>query len=462
MTTKKHTKLSLWVLAWPIMIEMLLQFMIGTADTLMVSRISDHAVAVVGISNQFFMSAIILFMMITSGAGVLIAQKIGAGQEQDARTVAVMTLQITFGLGIIVSAFLYFGAHLVSAWLQIPMELQPLAVTYISVVGSGTMFTSLMLALSTIIRNTGNTKSPMYISIGMNIVHVFFNYLFIFGALGFPQWGLYGVALSTVMSRGLAVIVLLYVLRSAFSEPIKRRDYNLFRWPLLKEVLRIGWPMSINGASWTFSQITIFALIASIGATELAARTYLNTLESFCFLLGMSLSMAGQIQIAQLYGAARLSETYETAWRVLRTGLAVVMVNTVLLVAFGRVILQWFTSDNDILVLGVSVLLMNLILQPAKMVCNTFISSLSAIGDTRFIAVVGVSSMWAVSVGLTYVFGISLHWGLLGIYAAMTLDEYVRGALYIMRWRQKRAMWGFGPWNGQNNATTSVRSEIET
>ncbi|WP_028552937.1 MATE family efflux transporter [Paenibacillus sp. UNC451MF] len=432
---------SLWALAWPIMIEMFLQFMIGIADTLMVSCISDHAVAVVGISNQFFMSAIVLFMLITGGAGIVIAQKLGARQEQEARTAAVMTVQLTFIIGTLVSLLLYTGAGRIAAWLQIPGELQPLAVTYITVVGSGTMLTSLMLALSTIIRNTGNTKGPMVISLGMNTFHVCLNYLFIFGALGFPEWGLYGVGLSTVISRGIAVILLLVLLRRSFAIPIGWRDVRLFSIPILKDILRIGWPVSLNGASWTFSQISIFAIIASMGALQLATRTYMNTLESFCFLCGMSLSMAAQIRIAQQYGAGQLGEVYRGAWEALRSGLFVVILNTILLVILCSPILHFFTTNQDVIALSSAVLLMNLLLQPAKMFSNAFISSLSAIGDTRFIAVVGISSMWAVSVGLTFVLGVELGWGLYGVYTAMIADELVRSTCYIVRWRSKRRLW---------------------
>ncbi|MFE5323136.1 MATE family efflux transporter [Paenibacillus sp. NPDC056579] len=431
----------LWMLAWPIMIEMFLQFAIGIADTLMVSRISDHAVAVVGISNQFFMSAIVLFMLITSGAGIVIAQHIGAKRENEARTAAVMAVQLTLVPGAILSVALYMGAGRIAAWLQIPAELLALANTYISVVGSGTVLTALMLALSTIIRNTGNTKGPMVVALGMNAVHVVLNYLFIFGALGFPEWGLYGVALSTVISRGLAIVPLLYLLRRSFAKPVGWGDAGLFSGPLLKEMLRIGWPASLNGASWTFSQMTIFALIATMGAVALTTRTYMNTLESFCFLCGMALSMAAQIRIAQQYGAGRLEDAYRGAWEALRSGLCVVVVNTVLLVILCGPILRFFTGDRQVVALGTTVLLMNVLLQPAKMFSNAFISALSAIGDTRFIAAVGISSMWTVSVGLTFFLGMELGWGLIGAYIAMLLDEIVRSTCYIARWRSKKRLW---------------------
>lgn len=105
MTTTRA--LTLRSMVWPIMLELLLQYLIGTVDTLMVSRISDDAVAVVGISNQFFSTAILLFATINSEAGVLIAQKLGAAKHREASRTTAMSLALTAALGIVLSVLLH-------------------------------------------------------------------------------------------------------------------------------------------------------------------------------------------------------------------------------------------------------------------------------------------------------------------------------------------------------------------
>ena len=92
-----------------------------------------------------------------------------------------------------------------------PEHLLPLAGTYISIVGGGMVLIAMMATMSTVIRNTGNTRAPMYVAIGMNIIHVIMNYGFIFGAFGFPQWGLTGVAISTVVSRARCALTAVYI-----------------------------------------------------------------------------------------------------------------------------------------------------------------------------------------------------------------------------------------------------------
>jgi putative MATE family efflux protein len=431
-------KLTLWMLAWPIFIELFLQFLLGAADTLMVSRISDDAVAVVGFSNQLFQALTTLFVTVASGAGILIAQKIGARNNEDARTIAIMAVKVSAIIGLGLSALLYLMPGEIASILQLPDHLIPMAKTYISIVGGGMVLIALMSALSTAIRNTGNTKGPMYTAIGMNVVHVFFNYAFIFGAFGFPKWGLLGVAVSTVLCRLLATIVLFIMFLGSFERTISLRDLHLFNRKLFGDIVRIGWPLGVNMSCWVFSQLLIFTFLAILGSNELAARTYMNTLESFCFMLGYSVALAVQIQIAHLFGAGRVKEAYGTAFRAMWIGLAVVTVNAFIIFMFGKQLLGIFTDNKEIIALGVSLLGMNLLLQPGKMINMALGNALNAVGDTRFTMWISVFSMWLVATALAYWVGIELAWGLIGIYGCMILDEYIRGTLALLRWRGKK------------------------
>lgn len=435
---KEKNKFTLWLLAWPIFIELFLQFLLGAVDTLMVSRISDQAVAVVGFSNQLFNALTTLFATVASGAGIVIAQKIGSRKEEEARTVGIIAFNVTTVIGLILSILLIAVPEPIARLLQLPEELMPLAKIYISIVGGGMIFTAMMSTLGTAIRNTGNTKGPMYTAIGMNVIHIIMNYCFIFGAFGFPQWGLTGVAISTVISRVLATIVLFVIFLNAFYRKIEVRDFRSYNHRLMKEVLVIGWPLGVNSASWVFSQLAIFSFLAVLGQTELSARTYMNTLESFCFLLGFSLAVAAQIQIAHLYGAGKTKQAYRAVYRVLAVGLPLVIVNAFILVLFGKHILGLFTENGEILAMGASLLWLNLLLQPGKMVNMAIGNSLNAVGDTRYTMNISLIFMWIVATGCSYLFGVSMGWGITAIYACMIADEYLRGILSFFRWRDRK------------------------
>jgi len=436
----KDRKFTLWALAWPVFIELLLQFLLGAADTLMVSTISDDAVAVVGFSSQLFQALMTLFITVSSGAGILIAQRLGAGEEGEARSIAIMAFTVSTAIGLVLSFVLYaFPLQLASA-LQLPPELGPLAAPYISIVGAGMAFSAATIALGTVIRSTGNTRGPMYVAIGMNVLHVAMNYAFIYGAFGFPAWGLTGVAVSTTLSRALAVIVLFVMFANAFEQRIRWRELGTFHRRLFGEVMKIGWPLGANAASWFVSQLLIFSFIAMIGAKELAARTYLNTMESFCFMLGYSVALALQIQVAHLYGAGAMREAYRSAYRALGIGLALVAANTLLLVAVGERALGLFTDDPEIIAMGVGLIGLNLLLQPAKMTNMALGNALNAVGDTRFIMYTSLLSLTLVATVGSYWFGVRLGWGLTAIYLCMIADELVRGVWSLLRWKGRKRL----------------------
>jgi putative MATE family efflux protein len=448
----KERGMSLWMLAWPVFLEMFLQFLLGTADTLMVSHISDDAVAVIGISTQLFAAVNILFMAVASGAGILIAQRLGAKKEEEGRLIGIIGAKVSLGLGALLSVLLFFGAGPIVRLLQLPVALQPLGVTYISIVGGGMVFMAAMAGLGTVIRNTGNTRSPMYIAIGMNIIHIGINYVVIYGAFGIPPLGLEGVAYSTTISRLLGAVVMFYVFCSCFRQRIVWKDFCLFDRPLFNETLKISWPLGVNMSSWCFTQLVIFAFIAMIGPKELSARTYMNTMESFCFLIGYSIALAGQIRIAHLYGSGDNRAAYRCAYQVLWIGLLFVQANALLLYAFGEEAIRLFTDDPEIVAFGISLLAVNLLLQPAKMLNMALISGLTAVGDTRYVMVVGFIVMWLVAVGGSFYLSIRLGWGLHGIYAAMIADELLRGLLLLVRWRAKKFMTAAAPPETQSTA----------
>lgn len=457
---KDTKKFTLWMLAWPIFLELFLQFLLGTADTLMVARISDDAAAVVGFSNNLFGCVNVLAFAVAGASGILIAQKIGAAKEQEARMLGIMSVSVSAVFGLLLSLIFIAAPRAVASALQLPDELLPLADTYLTIMGGGMILLAVMTALGTAIRNTGNTKGPMYIAIGMNIIHVIMNYGFIFGELGFPKWGLAGVALSGVISRLLATIVLFVMFQNAFSVKVRLSDFKLFDRKLFGDVVRIGWPIGLNSGSWSLYQLLLFTYLAMLGSLELAARTYMNTLESFCFMLGYSIAMAAQIQIAHLFGAGKTREAYHAAYRAMWIGLGVVLMNAAVLFLFGRSILGWFTTDAAIIELCIPLLAMNLLLQPGKMLNMAIGSSLNAVGDTRYVMAVSLTFMILIGTVLSYFVSFPLGYGLIGLYICMITDEYFRGAFALHRWKGQKLLRQAEETNGGRSSMGSgVRHE---
>ncbi|MNZ97379.1 MATE family multidrug exporter [compost metagenome] len=122
----------------------------------------------------------------------------------------------------------------------------------------------------------------------------------------------------------------------------------------------------------------------------------------------------------------------------LAVGMPLVIVNAFILVLFGGNVLGLFTKDQEILSICASLLWMNLLLQPGKMINMALGNSLNAVGDTRYTMNISLIFMWVIATGCSYIFGVKLGWGIIAIYSCMIADEYIRGVLSYVRWRGRK------------------------
>ncbi|HAB98195.1 MAG TPA: MATE family efflux transporter, partial [Enterococcus sp.] len=199
MTSMKENKIL--ALAIPATIENVLQTAVGFIDALMISKIGLVAVTAVGIANTILNVYLALFIALGVGASALIAQKIGAKRPDEAQKVTnqavMLTLAVSLLLGII---SIVFGESLLRVMGASEAVLQE-ALQFFMVVGGGALFMGLMTIFGSILRATGDTKSPMKISVVVNIGNVVIDYILIFGLGPIPALGVLGTAIGTVLSR---------------------------------------------------------------------------------------------------------------------------------------------------------------------------------------------------------------------------------------------------------------------
>jgi len=428
----------LWALAWPIALELLLQYAVGAADTLMMSAVSDRAAAAVGVSNQVLHSFNMLFLFVNAGAGIVMAVHWGAGRREAARHIAALAIRLNLIIGIVLGVGLYAGKDAVLQWMQTPPEAVPDARIYLGMVGSGTALVAVSTSAAASIRSTGDTRSPMAIAVLMNATHLVLNYALIFGEFGFPRLGTAGVALSTLISRSLAAACSLWLLRRLYPGfwRIGRRWSETRE--ALKEVAGTGWPITMSNGSFAYVQTVIVSMISSIGVVPLAAYTYMNSIQGFPTMLGSALGLAAQIRIGQSYGAGRENEAHRLAYQAVWIGWGAMSAVGILIFAFREDIIGLYTKDAEIAALAMPIFALYLLLQPLKMQTMGFAQSLYAVGDNRKVTYFGIVSMWLLGAGVAWLFAIRLERGLLGVYAAMLLDEGARATFAWLRWRNRR------------------------
>lgn len=441
MSTKKKNiaSLSLFALTWPIFIEIMLHMLMGNADTLMLSQYSDDAVAAVGVSNQIMQVVIVMFGFVATGTTILVAQYLGAENEKGAGRIAVVSIVMNIAAGLLLSIALFgFGRPILTA-MNLPGELMEPALIYLQIVGGFAFIQALIMTIGAVLKSHGFTKDVMYVTLGMNLLNVFGNYVLIFGAFGIEPMGVMGVAVSTAASRGIGVALLFYMLL--------RRVRGQLPWHYLtqafpkreiRDLLKIGIPTAGEHLSYNGSQVVITMFIATMGTTALTTRVYALNIIMFALLFSIAIGQGTQIIIGHMIGERRFEEAYRRCLRSLWIGISVSTFVAIMFYTFSDQLFSIFTSNEEIIQLGSLLLLLTILLEPGRAFNLIVINALRAAGDVRFPVYIGILSMWGVAVSLSYAAGIWLGLGLIGIWIAMSIDEWLRGLLMLWRWRTKK------------------------
>ena len=428
-------KRQLKVLTIPVFIEIALVMMLGAVDTVMLSRYSDNSVAAVGLDNQLISLVFLVYQFFSMGAAILCAQYIGAGLRKRLVQVVGMALVINLMLGLTVSTLLFFYAEQLLHLMGLRPELMDDGLVYLRLTGALSFFQALSLTFSASLRSADKVVYPMVVTGIVNVLNILGNYALIFGHWGCPQLGVEGAAIATASSRGIAMLLLAAI---HFKVHIPRFPLRYFRpmpWSEIKNLLYIGIPAMSENISYSLSQVVITYFINQISNEALATRTYCYNIIMFVYLFCVSITQGGDILVGHLVGQRRHQAAYVLGNYFFRWAMIITLTGSLLLAIFGRNILSAFTDNPEIITMGMWVFVVDWFLEIGR-TSNIFAgSTLRATGDTIYPFVVGIIFQWSVAVGLSYVIGIPLGYGLVGMWIGFALDENIRGVILVRRWR---------------------------
>jgi len=430
-------KLTLFAVTWPILVDALLRTLLGTVDVFMLSRISDLTTGAVGLANELIYFCILMFGFVGIGTSVAVAQYIGAGREQEASRIAAMAIAVNLLFGLFISLLLsVFGEPLLVLLNATPEQIG-IAGHYLDIVGGFIWIEALSYAISSAVRSTGQTRPVMYVTIGVNVIHVIGNYLLIFGKCGFPELGVTGAAVSTVISRAIGVAVLFSILYRSMPAPVRNRDYVRWNGLYLKQILGVGLPAAGEHLAWHSQYLMIIGFVNLIGVTALNTHVYVMNVSNYFMVLGMAIGMGTEIIVGQMVGAGAMNEAYRRLVRSVRICFALTFGVVCVAFFFRHELIGLFTEDPAIIATGASLFFISLVLEPGRTLNMVIINSLRAAGDARFPVLMGVISMWGIAVPLAYWLGVHLGIGLAGVWIAFTVDEWVRGIMMLLRWKSR-------------------------
>ncbi|WP_289105176.1 MATE family efflux transporter [uncultured Bacteroides sp.] len=433
-----NIKKGLTKLVVPIFIETLLIMMLGAIDTVMLSQYSDESVAAVGVVNQIVMFAFLIFEVINIGTSVLCSQYLGAKLQQKMIQVVGVSLLLNLVVGLLVSAILHFGAVTLLDWMGLRPELLQYGIGYMEIVGAFAFFQAISLTISASLRSANKAIYPMLVTVLVNIMNIVGNYILIFGKLGFPAMGAEGAAISTSIARGVSMVVLFVIL---FRKHISKFPLALFRpfpWIELKNLLKIGIPSAGENMSYSFSQVVITYFINILGNNALATRTYTVNIVMFVYLFAIAMAQGGAISIGHLVGQNKIRAAYLLGKFVMRISILVSLILSCIWAVFGHTIFSMLTDNEEIVRLGVTILMIDILVEIGRAVNIYATNALRSAGDVNFPFYLGVVVQWTVSVGLSYLLGIYWGWGLVGMWIAFLLDENIRAIVFVKRWNSMK------------------------
>lgn len=412
--------------------------MLGAVDTIMLSQYSDESVAAVGVVNQIVMFAFLIFEVINIGTSVLCSQYLGAKMQKNMVQVVGVALLFNLVVGLLISAILHYGATTLLGWMGLRPELLKYGIGYMQIVGAFAFFQAISFTISASLRSANKAIYPMMVTVLVNIMNIIGNYSLIFGKWGMPALGAEGAAISTSVARGVSMVVLFVIL---FRKHIPRFPLNYFRpfpWVELKNLLKVGLPSAGENMSYSFSQVVITYFINILGNNALATRTYTVNIVMFVYLFAIAMAQGGAISIGHLVGQKKIRAAYLLGKYVMRLSILVSLVLSCIWAASGHFIFSMLTDNQEIIKMGVTIMLVDIIVEIGRTVNIYATNALRSAGDVNFPFYVGVAVQWTVSVGFSYLFGIHWGWGLVGMWCAFLLDENIRALLFVKRWNSMR------------------------
>ena len=428
-------KQQLRIITIPVFIEIALVMLLGAVDTVMLSRYSDNSVAAVGLDNQLMSLVFLVYQFFSMGAAILCAQYIGAGLRKRMIQVVGMALVVNLMLGLTVSALLFFYAEQLLQLMGLRPELMGDGLVYLQLTGALSFFQALSLTFSASLRSADKVVYPMVVTGIVNVLNIIGNYALIFGRWGCPQLGVEGAAISTATCRAVSMMLLAAI---HFKVHIPSFPLSYFRpmpWQELRNLLKIGIPAMSENISYSLSQVAITYFINKISNEALATRTYCYNMIMFVYLFCVSITQGGDILVGHLVGQQRHQAAFVLGNYFFRWAMIITLTGSALLAITGRSILSAFTDNQEIIAMGVWILIVDWFLEIGR-TSNIFAgNTLRATGDIIYPFVVGVIFQWTIAVGLSYVIGIPLGYGLVGMWVGFALDENIRGIILLRRWR---------------------------
>lgn len=424
----------------PLVIEQALAVLVGMLDGVMVSSVGEAAISGVSLVDMINNVMLNLFAALATGGAVVTSQYLGARQHDQAKASAgqLVSMALIFGLGVMAFCLLLSEALLDLFFGSIEADVKSAGLIYFRITALSFPFMALYNAGAAIFRSVGNSKVSMKVSILMNLINVGGNALCIYVL----KMGVSGVAIPTLVSRGVAAAVIL-CLASGRNQELQLEWKNLL--PLhprmVRNILHIGIPSAFENSLFQLGRVVVVSMIALFGTTQTSANAVANNLDGVSIIIGQAMGLAMVTVVGQCIGAGDTSQAvHYTKKLLLWTYLSQGVVQLLVMAFIDPLIGLYSSLTPETVALARALVLTHvafgLFLWPASFVLP---NALRAANDVRFTMAVSIFSMAIFRVGTSWLLCVHFQMGAIGVWIAMIVDWVCRTIFFA--WRMASGKW---------------------
>lgn len=429
----------IWALALPSILGNLSYAVVGLAQTKFIAQLGAEGLAAIGAGQRIFFAMQAILMAVTAGTTALVARAWGAGDYTEASRVTMASLilgaAMSFVIGVLGIVFAYpiagvFGLD------PVTMDMATLNIRWLLVFNA--VFAATFI-LSAALRASGDAWSPLWMSVGINVLNVPLCYAFIFGKWGVPEMGVAGTAIAAGISFSVGTGILLALwIKQKFR--VKHVGGGWWRRERLRALLDIGYPAALEQGVFQLGFFIFLTLIGQFYGTEAFAAYNIGvTMLAVCMTVGFGFSIAGSTLVGQHLGARDPEGATRSGWRALFFAILSMGSMGALIILFADEITTFFIGDEPLTVrYTVQFIYMLGAMMPLLAVEFTLGGALRGAGDTRFPLMATVLGLLGMRCGLAI---LATYMGLpvVYVYAAIVGDYLLKGTLLV--WRFRNGKW---------------------
>ena len=417
----------------PLMLEQILASLMGMADTMMVSNVGSHAIAAVSLVDSLNIVMINLFSAMATGGSIICSQYIGRDDLRQANETARQLLLSITAISIVIGAVcLTLRRPLLSLIFgRVEDTVMENAEIYMLVTALSFPFLAMYNAGAALFRSMGNSQITLKVSVVENIINIGGNALGVY-VLGL---GVAGVAIPSLISRAVAGFILYHLLKNPSNEVHLLKERFHIDWPVIHKIFYIGIPSGIENGIFQLGRVIVVSIIAGFGTVQIAANGVANSLDSMGCIVGQAMNLAMITVIGRCVGAGDSGQVRYYTKKLLKiTYLCTFMVNSVILLCLSWILKCYGLSPETTQLSYILVMIHNgmaMFLWPASFVLPNM---LRACNDVRFTMVLSIFSMFVFRIGFSYIIGVNMGYGAIGVWIAMVLDWIFRVICFVSRY----------------------------